>query len=159
MGRIGLTYQLLVFLSLAILGCVPGDVTSSGSTSIVIDNPPAANTVVCDPFNSSNPALEGHGMAASLYYLTPSMPEYNNTMDYINFGVQAPVTLYLNDINVPTRYFSEGFYTQSGSLLVDAQGNTLYEYFALQMEGGITLGPNDAPGIYQFAILSDDVPF
>jgi hypothetical protein len=156
MGRTRLTYQLVIFLALAIVACVPGDVTSSGYTSVAINPPPDANSVVCDPFNTGNPALAGHGIAASLYYLTPAMPEYSDTMDYINFGVQAPVDLYLNDINVPTRYFSDGFYTQSGSLLVDAQGNTLYEWFALQMEGGITLSPNDAPGVYQFAILSDD---
>ena len=123
---------------------------------MAINPPPDANSVVCDPFNTSNSALAGHGIAATLSYLTPGMPLYNNTLDYITNGVEAPVSLFLNDINVPTRYFSDGFTTQSGSTLLDAQGNTLYEYFALQMSGGITLGPNDAPGLYQFAILSDD---
>jgi hypothetical protein len=155
MGR-NVRYQAIALGVFAIIACNDGDSTSSGGSTVVINPPPDTNNVVCDPFNDSNPALVGHGIASTLYYLSDDQPRYTDVMDYINNGHQPEVTLYLNDINVPTRYFSNGFFTQGGELLLDQDGNALYEYFALQMEGGITLGPNDTEGDYQFSILSDD---
>ncbi len=156
MGRFRGTCHAAILLLLSIVACNDGDTTTAGNTTVVINPPTNSSSVVCDPFNTSNPALAGHGIASTLYYLTADQPRYNNTPDYITYGVQPPVTLYLNDINVPTRLFNQGFAAQDGSMLLDEQGNTLYEYFALQMEGGITLSSSDAAGDYQFAILSDD---
>ncbi len=61
----------------------------------------------------------------------------------------------LMTLNVPTRDFTEGFPNANGQLLT-FNGSVLLEWFALFMESEIQLGPQDAPGSYQLALLADD---
>ncbi|HEX4924650.1 MAG TPA: hypothetical protein VFV50_11210, partial [Bdellovibrionales bacterium] len=63
----------------------------------------------------------------------------------------------LSRLFVPTRPFDRGFTTQSGSTLRTENGDTLYEYFALQLESQLKLGAQDTHvGNYQLALLADD---
>jgi len=145
---------LVLIITIFLIGCDFGDSVSDGGTTTTIVQP--TTNFACDPFNSQNPALFGHGLVTTIQYLTDSQPRYTDVTQYISNGQAVPVTLYMNDINVPTRLFDRGFYTQAGSLIVDQNGKNLYEYFSLDMLTSVTLGPNDSEGDYQFAILSDD---
>ncbi len=64
--------------------------------------------------------------------------------------------LYVQNLDVPTRLFTEGFPTMSGGLVKDDAGNTLLEHFHFNLESGLTLGDLHEEGLYQFAMLSDD---
>jgi hypothetical protein len=146
---------LLVSVLLTTAACNYGDTVVVSSDTSLTPLPPS-DTVVCDPFNTQNPALQGHGLVAKLSYLSDDQPRYTNVMDAINNGHQINATVYMNDVNVPTRPFDRGFFTQAGSLIVNNNGNALYEYFSVDMQSTITLGPIDPEGDYQFAVLADD---
>jgi hypothetical protein len=76
--------------------------------------------------------------------------------DYLDHGIDPGVDLFFDQLNTPTRPFDRGFVLQSGELLTLPDGTTLYEYFALHMESTLKLGPAEAPGKYQLALLTDD---
>jgi hypothetical protein len=155
-------------------GCETGtEIVVAGSSTVIVDTPdsalasgvpspaPSADpaTTVCDPFtnNPSHPGSDlNHGIVASIKYLSDSMPRYSKATDYQKNGVPLDATLFFTDVNVPTRSFSLGFATQSGNLLLNDKGNTLYEYFSVHMESQLQLTLADPVGSYQLAILSDD---
>ena len=156
-------YGLLFVLSIAVMsvGCSKVVEETASKTLNTFDvNLYALNKTVCDPFDGgpSNPGDPnyGRGLKASLYYLQDSQPRYQHVLDYINQGTKADQHLFFTKLNVPTRMFSVGFPTESGSLVKRDDGVVLQEYFALRLSSVIHLGPNDAEGDYELAILSDD---
>jgi len=155
MGRFGALVYASMLSSLILSGCNYGDTVAVGGDTKANPDAPSEN-VVCNPFNSENPALQGHGLTAQLRYLSDDQPRYSTVMDNINFGHLVEATIYLNDVNVPTRPFDRGFFTQTGSVVVNSSGNQLYEYFSLDMQSQLALSATDAVGDYQMAILADD---
>jgi hypothetical protein len=165
----------IISSSLILSACeVPTGVVAGSSAINVVANPsPTAGTtgfasptpsptssvpVVCDPLGpSTGTATSENGLLAHLYYTPAGGNTYGDVESYIQNDPIAPADLFFNQLNVPTRSFSEGFSTQDGTVLVDPEtGNTLYEWFALHFESQIKLGSLDTPGRYQFAVLSDD---
>lgn len=140
--------------------------SSSGGGSSGNETPPIPidpNTdptrTVCDPFanNPSHPGAGYHlGVVGKIAYLTPEMPRYSSARDYFKYGIISDAMLFFTDISIPTRAFDLGFTTQSGITLTTPAGNTLYEYFGIQLETQIQLDSDQPAGLYQFAILSDD---
>jgi hypothetical protein len=115
--------------------------------------------VVCDPFqNNPNYAGAGrdHGVVGRLGYIPTGSTAASTFNDFYNRGTWMEAKLFLSDLNVPTRRFDLGFFSQDGQLLVDQTGDKLYENFALEMETRVQLQDSDAEGDYQFAVLSDD---
>ncbi len=119
--------------------------------------------VVCDPLGGSG----GNGQASSgirgeLYYfseaLRTSLPNpFSTPVDFlIQNGIRIGATVYMNDLNVPTRPFDRGFETQEGNFVKTPTGENLYEYFGLKLETQIKLSQVDQAGYYQFGIVSDD---
>jgi hypothetical protein len=161
-------------ISISFLGCeAPTEIVDVGDSTAIVDlpasapspgpssSPPPADPTktVCDPF-ANNPDHAGsdldHGIVANLKYLPDSAPRYTRAADYQTYGIPLDATLFFNDVNVPTRSFSLGFMTQSGVLIKNHQGNTLYEYFGVHFESQIQLTPANPIGPYQFAAISDD---
>lgn len=134
-------------------------IVTDGSLAI-LDTPSDvdAEHAVCDPFaNSAHPGAGlNHGVAASLRYIPTGVTPYNNVLDNWNHGTPLDATIFFGQLNVPTRKFDLGFYTEGGELLVNAEGNKLYEYFSLRFDSVIQLGETDEEGDYQFALLADD---
>ncbi|MCC6276818.1 MAG: fibronectin type III domain-containing protein [Oligoflexia bacterium] len=135
-------------------GCETGDSTSTAPGSGVELRPPGSN-VVCDPFGG-DPALQGRGLLGNLYYLSDDQPRYPSAKDYVTYGHPVDADLYFNELNTPTRPFDRGFVNQNGEVFLNANGTTLYEYFGIHLETNFELAPEDAPGDYQFAMLTDD---
>jgi hypothetical protein len=96
------------------------------------------------------------GIKAQLFYKTATMPIFSSVKDYVTKAKLSNQNLFFTDMFVPTRLFSTGFKTQTGSVLNDDAGNLLIENFGLQMDTVIRLGANDAEGTYEFTLLSDD---
>lgn len=115
----------------------------------------ALNKLVCDPWGNEveDPSL---GISAELFYLTPDQPHYDNVEDYIANGTSPDTFMFFSGLNLPTRKFDLGFPLATGDVVKNSDGDPLYEYFALRLTSVLKLGPEDEPGEYEFALLSDD---
>lgn len=156
-------HTLLLVASVAFTGCLveEGDQGQEVGTIIDVIAPPEApdpNTLVCNPFGEgAQPEERMQGVLAELFYLDDSQPHYRTAEEYMTHGHKVEeLQMYFNQIYVPTRPFDRGFTTQSGTTVMTPTGDTLYEYFGIQFQGRLQLGPNDFPGEYQLALLSDD---
>lgn len=111
---------------------------------------------VCNPLSQppSDWLPDRAGLQGKLYYLTDNMPRFTTVEDYTR-AIDTGTTVFLNDVNVPTRMFDRGFPTADGSLLM-ANGKILVEWFELYLETQIQLTGADADGSYQFAMIADD---
>jgi hypothetical protein len=113
------------------------------------------NNLVCDPFDGGGGAQPGYGLKAVLSYAAAGQ-RYYTVQEYLDNGIRADQTIFFNTLNVPTRAFSLGFPTQTGGMLKADDGTNLVEFFALEFTTVLKLGPNDLPGDYELALLSDD---
>jgi hypothetical protein len=120
--------------------------------------------IICDPFSPMNtapciPALKGKIFYQVKDWLT-NVPinekGYKNVGDYISKGEQAPAVLYMSKLMVPTRTFTAGFPVSDKDVVRKKDGEKLFEWFALQLDGVLKLAPTDGAGMYQIAIISDD---
>lgn len=119
--------------------------------------------VICDPFDRKNIVDPKAGIEGSLYY-TPARLEGASCMtpnactsrDYITQGTKVDAVLFLSQIFVATRNFTEGFEVQGQGRLQDANKNDLVEWFALDLRSQFVLDAADEAGDYQMAIISDD---
>lgn len=118
----------------------------------------AANKIICDPFNGGTTTQKNYqkGIIAELFYRTAAMPRWYKTTDYLQLGKKSEQNIFLSDINVPTRMFTEGFSTTQGQVLKDDQQNKLIEYFGVKMTTNLILSEDDEAGYYELALLSDD---
>lgn len=161
-----LTLTLLLLLSLP--SCKEGDSVvvdpdgNGGDGDSVVDivppyMPPDPGTYVCNPFDKSMIGDRTQGLVGSLFYTLPGEPNYTRAVDYVqNAHPVDEISLFFNQLNVPTRPFDRGFVTRSGEVISTPQGDTLYEYFGLHFQSQLTLDEGDPEGLYQLAILSDD---
>ncbi|MCM0605170.1 MAG: hypothetical protein KA715_03700 [Xanthomonadaceae bacterium] len=171
MKKLGWYSNALLMGSMMITGCEnPPSSIYVGNTAIDVNLPSSssAHNAVCDPFDSTEVGLPENKIWGRIYSWDPWWnPETNsssstpragpkNVAGYISEGVMLDVELYLNQLNVPTRPFDQGFSTQDALILKTPRGDTLYEYFALQMEANIKIGSSDTAGYYQFALITDD---
>jgi hypothetical protein len=168
-GKVLLLMAVCALLNSCLL--VPDSGEDQGTEVEIVPVPgevPDSNTYVCNPMDEVDESIRasGHGVRGMLYYLEPSQPRYTSVDDYFTYGTFAQaisrvtnepteISLYFNQIYIPTRPFDRGFTTEAGQTLMTPQGDTLYEYFAVRHEGRLQLG-SKTPGLYQMAILSDD---
>jgi hypothetical protein len=147
--------------------------TTGGSDGIVpgTDVPTTLNFkaddsgYVCSPFGGG-PITATSGLKAELRYINPaaaiSVSEKNSllSVNYFNDAnpniIKSAQSVYLPDVNVPSRVFSQGFTSSDGKTLKDNAGQVLIEYFALKMESILKLSATDLEGYYELATLSDD---
>lgn len=148
----------LILLSLFITACsgLKSDSRLGPITNLDTKNQLFARALtVCDPLDGDdNPGAARGGLQGQLYYLTPDMPRFTTVEDYVH-AIDTGTTVFLNDVNVPTRMFDRGFPTADGSLL-RVGNDTLVEWFELFLETQIKLDAGDLPGRYQLAMIADD---
>lgn len=158
----GFTVILTIVLStFFISGCLTESGTGTESGSTVVSEPDATpqadpERTVCDPFKTNSPQARDRGLVGNLLFLSDDQPRYSNIADFMNNAHVAEVNIYLDRLFMPTRPFDRGFYTQSGTLVTNANGNTLYEYFGMHLEAQLQLSTNEPAGYYQLATLADD---
>jgi len=117
-----------------------------------------ANKVVCDPLSGGQTSQTNFvkGIKASLHYRAGDIPRFYKSTDYVDFARKSEQNIFLSDMNIPTRMFTEGFSPKVGEVLKDDQGQKLIEYFGLKMSTNIVLADSDEEGVYEFALLSDN---
>lgn len=132
--------------------------TTAGLSTLKVDvNQYENSKLVCDPFAPPSGTITyEQGIKASLHYREAGMPRMYSAIDYILFGRKSDKTVFLTDMNVPTRMFTAGFSTPNGDVLKKDSGEKLIEYFGLKMETNIILTPEDEEGEYELAVLADD---
>jgi hypothetical protein len=127
--------------------------------------------VICDPLGGGGTTGNNkNGLQAQLTYLPQTSSEIQA---YLNNSPQPALTttmfaptahdvvtsktpIILNQLNVTTRSFDQGFQNGSGATITDTQGNLLTEYFSLRIDSNIMLNQGDPEGNYQLAVISDD---
>ncbi|MGE4108352.1 MAG: hypothetical protein AB7F66_14190 [Bacteriovoracia bacterium] len=144
----------ILSMALVLFGCE----TEQFFAELPSSTPRDPNTVVCDPLGpGSSPLSNGHGMKASLRYLSDSMPQYQYVAEHLEHGILVEgVDIYFNNLFVPTRMFDSGFETLAGGVLKNNHDDTLFEWFSLNINSYLRLRMEDAPGNYEFALLADD---
>lgn len=142
--------------------------TTSGNTSTdsAIPALSEASDYVCSALGTITVQSETSGLKCELRYVDQSsslsVTEKNalSVRQYFDDSLAAvsksPSTIFLNDVNVPTRSFDTGFLTASGDYLLDNSGARLIEYFGLKMDSVLHLSANDEEGDYELATISDD---
>jgi hypothetical protein len=135
----------------------PDPTVSTGTTTVIPGQYPQGTTV-CSPLNGGPvmPLNYVNGLAGRLYSLDTGAPTPNSLSQMFSDSTDVGINLFLDDLNVPTRLFTEGFPAADGTLLQNAQGKTLVEWFGMDVYSEIQLGPSDVEGPYQLAILADD---
>ncbi len=147
-------------IALGLVACQPPETIKAGNSTATVTSTATSMQInaVCNPLGNGNSLGGNHGLQASLYYAGPqaNLPEFTKVDDYINQGVKADANIFFDQVNVPTRSFSEGFFNSDGEVLTNLQGNTLYEWFSLDFQTVLKLAPENQAGNYQFALISDD---
>lgn len=130
---------------------------SQGQLKVDINRYPA-NKLVCDPFAVAPTPTTTYenGIKGQLFYRDKGQDRFYKTTDYFEKTTKSDKTVFLSDINVPTRIFSDGFTTPTGENLKTNSGEKLVEYFALKMTTNIILTDEDEAGEYELALLADD---
>lgn len=121
----------------------------------------AAHKTVCDPFGTRPDPRSNIGLVGELFYVSPtqnlSTPvDQLKVGDYFTQGYKSWQTIFLSQLNVPTRTFDKGFTTESGDSVRDDDDQILTEWFAMRFKTVIGLAEDEEEGMYQIAALSDD---
>jgi hypothetical protein len=148
--------SLAVVLAFLLHGCELPATVKAGDSTVTAASNTTVNDAICSPLGGGNSLGGSHGLKADLYYLDPNGIHYNDVAEYVSRGTKVSAELYFDQVNVPTRPFDDGFVTQAGNVLTTPQGNTLYEWFALDFRTTLKLAAGESPGRVQFGVLSDD---
>jgi hypothetical protein len=135
-------------------GCGRAEFAFNNPTSFGQTEPPT----VCVPGGTSGSSQ--NGLTGSIKYLDStqvSQGGISSVDQLLAIGHDAGVNVVLNQLNVPTTIFTNGFYDSvTGAPLKTSSGTTLIEWFALDLYSDFALTSSDAEGYYQFALLADD---
>ncbi len=144
-----------------------GPVSESDTDGDILPGQPQFDpkVTVCNPWGDDATA-SNRGIVGRLTYMPPGICADENgaalpsrpklASSYLDLGTAVDVTLFFSRLFVPTRFFDRGFETQDGTLITNASGNTLYEWFGVELLTQLKLSPGDEEGDYQLAVLSDD---
>ena len=139
-------------------GSLTGDANNiglgvDGANPVSTDGP-----VICDPLGGGAAVSNKNGLVGNLYYVPLADQSKDlETLDQVTKkAVQASGTIFMSQMNVPTRSFVDGFAPVGGEPIKDDAGNKLIEYFGLRMQTELALADADEEGTYQLATISDD---
>ncbi len=142
-----------------------GPVSESDTDGDILPGQPQFDpkVTVCNPWGDDATA-SNRGIVGRLTYMPPGICADENgaalpsrpklASSYLDLGTAVDVTLFFSRLFVPTRFFDRGFETQDGTLITNASGNTLYEWFGVELLTQLKLSPGDEEGDYQLAVLS-----
>ncbi len=111
---------------------------------------------VCDPFGDTPDPRSNQGLKAELWWINKGTAAQTSVSKVIEKGQKSDRNLFFSQLNVPTRIFDLGFASETGEAVKSDDGSTLIENFALRFKSILKLAPDQKPGLYEFAILSDD---
>jgi hypothetical protein len=123
---------------------------------------------ICNPLGTGTTGSANNGLVADLSFLNPTqVPSIQNVMMFWNQNPDGSLTakngvnsqIFVNDLDVPERYFDQGFSTidqPTQKICLPGQPDVpLLEWFSLHFQSHLKLG-NAAPGKYYLAMITDD---
>jgi hypothetical protein len=155
----GLTLTLLAgILSACNVESLNVSTVSTSQDAVLIERAADPNLAVCNPTGGGSGLSNGtrYGLHGELKYIAQGTPNPSNVAGYSLNGRPVAADVFFDRVFVPTRPWNAGFQTLSGHTLQNDLNDTLFEYFSLHFESNIVLSDSDQPGLYQFALLSDD---
>jgi hypothetical protein len=153
--KIVITALAIPTLSLALIGCSPASYRTFQKQAASVGTL-SAPTVLCDATNPNNIVSATSGLKGSLYFLKDTDARVNSSQDLIRTGTRINADLFMNNVDVPTVVFTNGFATNKGQPVANEKGDALVEWFAFDLKSKIRLATGDATGEYQLALISDD---
>jgi hypothetical protein len=138
------------------LGSEPPPLTPVEQKGPIDLNAYPLDKIICDSFATASPSGPGMGVIANIFYLPKDSAPAANLAEAFAEGVRSERQLFLAQVNIPTREWAQGFTDGLGQGLKDESGEPLSHSFALKLRSTLRLAPTDAPGLYEFALLSDD---
>lgn len=169
-GQKFLTSYILILSLIGNSGCSPVNFQKAADTSstanakndVPIPDPTPGPTPapVCNPFGGGSGSA-GHGLAAeALFYrsATQSTSLFSSWSGVSTNGNVLNNEICMNDVNVPNRYFVDGFADATGKTLTAPDGSIVTEYFGFEAKASFVLGDWAGNGVqdYQIATLTDD---
>ncbi len=134
-------------------GCGRAQFIFEADASLGQLNPPT----VCAPFDPGNPGNDQTGLAGKIKYLLDNQSRVTQVDALLMSGHDAGVQLILNQLDVPTVRFTQGFTDPATNLpLRRSTGELLHEWFAIDVRSEMILSDSEAEGFYQLALISDD---
>jgi hypothetical protein len=133
----------------------PTPVATPTPTPTPKPTPVPPTNVVCNSLTGNgdcSQVVPQAGLIGNIYY----KPNATSVNEYINFGQKLNVTIQMTSLDVPERSWTLGFSQVGKTPIKDQYGQSLIEFFALDLTGKFTLPATFANGNYQFAIASDD---
>lgn len=157
---LGAAFTLLAFQNCAKTN-FSGTIADDPQAGLGIDFPTPEipdGPVICDPLGGGTSVSDKNGLVGDLYYVPVADQSSNlkTLADVVAKAKKVDGTIFMSQVNVPTRRFEDGFAAAGQEPLKDDTGNKLIEYFGLRMKTELALTDDDAEGTYQLATISDD---
>lgn len=106
----------------------------------------ASNAEIASIYSSVDSIISGGAISGGSFNARVRQP-----------AVKANAEFYLPFIDVRARSFTRGFGLENTTTTIkDAAGNTITEWFALNLQTILKLGPSDEEGYYHLIVVSDD---
>jgi hypothetical protein len=150
------------FVRALIVGVVVFSGCSKGESTVT----ESQHLVVCDAFggNEGSGTPANQGLVGEIYSFPNTLITESPTstwpsisvFDLKSQGTKLDASLYLSNLDLPPTWFERGLQTTSGDFVRAPGGAILTQYFLLRLTGKLNLPDGGTPGLYQFALLSDD---
>ena len=137
-----------------------GDPTPVGDPPVGVSpaNPANQTPVVCDPFAAGNIIAPEYGLKAELFAIADPNEAWQvfRSKDYQTPGRKIDLEVFVSELNIPSRRWSNGFATEGGQrlkVLKNGVEEDLVEWFGLKFVSSLKFNET---GYVQLAVISDD---
>lgn len=121
----------------------------------------ASSRTICNPMGNEEESTNNmnKGLVGEIRLLKSNNDSGRNLLStYLDENKSYKVDgvkLFASQVNVPSRYFSEGFETKE-NIAIEIGGRKLDEWFNVNYESILKINDSTLQGEYEFAIVSDD---
>jgi hypothetical protein len=110
---------------------------------------------ICDPLKEESDEIAlGYGLSGKLYDGAPH--KIQKFSELLSKGKALEGTIFMSNLNIPTRKFDRGFPRENGSMVMNGMGQTLIENFGVEFTGSLKLMSDDEEGYYEIGLIADD---
>lgn len=116
---------------------------------------PPSEKDICEPLNEEGESVVyGYGLVGKLYDGAPN--KIQSFKEVLEKGKLLESSIYMSQLNIPTRKFDKGFPRENGSMVMNSMGQVLIENFGIEFSGQLQLQDSDEAGYYEIGLIADD---
>lgn len=144
----------LAFFSLFLLISCAGDqesfrISASDSSTNITTTVASKSDSICNPFGGDGSA----NIQANLYSGDSSIKSFKDIREK---NILISQQIFFSSLEIPETDWEKGMISKNGEVLKDQNGNTLLEWFGLELNSSIQLRDDQEEGYYTFASNTDD---